>query len=191
MSRLTDPQWEAIRSAWEYSPDEPSYQVAGEKAAQKHGFKAPSKQAIMKRAKSHGWERKASLAGVNQAAHRRADRLVESDGSKVDAEVAAGNLKKQLDEREESERKRAEVRARHRTEWQQVAALRQEALNRRQADSKDAFDRLKIAKITAEITAIQQRGECVAWGLDELIDPARLSQLSDEQLEALAAGKSI
>lgn len=211
-TRLTDAQWDSIRSIWEYSPDEVTHAVAAERAAQKHGFTPPTKQAVQKRANKDGWQRKASLAGINQAAHRIADKLVKSDGSKeepkekvVDGkgdngpEVVGDNRKKppvdtakaEQEERAESERKRAEVRARHRTEWTQVAALRQEALAKRAAQPGEAFDRLKIAKITAEITAIQQQGECRAWGLNELLDPSRLRGLSDDQLEALAQGKSI
>lgn len=202
--RLTDPQWDSIRTIWEYSPDEVTHAVAAERAANKHGFTAPSKQAVQKRATKQGWQRKASLAGVNQAAHRIADTLVKSDGSPEAKknevvgnegdnapEVVTDNAKKEQDERAESERKRAEVRARHRQEWQQVAMLRQEALSKRAANADESFTRLKVAKITAEITAIQQTGECKAWGLDELIDPSRLGQLSDAQLEALASGKAL
>ena len=65
----------------------------------------------------------------------------------------------------EAERRVAVV-ARHRTEWEQVAALRREALQVREDDPADAFQRAKLAKITAEMTAIQQAGERKAWGLD-------------------------
>jgi hypothetical protein len=44
--------------------------------------------------------------------------------------------------------------------------LRQEAIADREADHKEAFERAKLAKITAEMTAIQQAGERKAWGLD-------------------------
>lgn len=192
MSRLTEPQWALIRQIWEYSPDEVSLNVAASRAAEKHGFTAPSKQAVSKKMKIEGWERKASLSGINQAAHRIADRMVDSDGQKVDAKVDAtrGPIS-ELEERAESERKRAEVRVRHRQEWQQIAVLRQEALKNRAADVDRSLKGMRLAKLTAETTAIQQSGECKAWGLDELIDPARLRGLSDEQLEALAAGRSI
>ena len=56
---------------------------------------------------------------------------------------------------------------RHRREWEQVVALRQEALSGRAEDPKEAFERAKLAKITAEMTAIQQTGERRAWGLDK------------------------
>lgn len=34
MARLTESQWNAIRSVWEYDPDEPSYEVAAVRAAE-------------------------------------------------------------------------------------------------------------------------------------------------------------
>ncbi|MFD2377828.1 hypothetical protein ACFSTJ_10595 [Ottowia pentelensis] len=91
--------------------------------------------------------------------------------------------------REESENKRAELDVRHRTEWRQVAVLRQEALSRRHTDPVEAFNRLKVAKITAEITMLQQNGERRAWGMEMSFDSAQLAEMSDAQLEAIAAGK--
>lgn len=117
--------------------------------------------------------------------------MVESDGSKVVEVVDGETAKKEQAERSDSERKRAEVRARHRTEWQQIAALRQEALLERKSDSVGAYAKLRSAKLAGEITTLQQAGECKAWGLDELLDPARLRGLSDDQLEKLAKGQAI
>ena len=191
MARLTSDQWDSIKTVWEYSPDEPTYSDSAQKASEKHGFRVPSRQSIAKKAKTDHWQRKASLAGINQAAHRMADKMVDSDGSKVDSKVDAESAQKEQSERSESERKRAEVRARHRSEWQQVAALRQEALFERKADPAGAYAKLRSAKVAAEITTLQQAGECRAWGLDELLDPARLRGLSDDQLEKLAKGQPI
>ena len=89
MARLTNDQWASIRAILEYSPDEVSHAVAAARAAEKHGFTAPSKQAVKKAADREVWQRKASLSGINQSAHRIADGMVESDGSKVVGKVVA------------------------------------------------------------------------------------------------------
>lgn len=191
MARINVEHWDAIKTVWEYSPDELSYSDSAQKAALKHGFTPPSRQSIAKKAKIDNWQRKSSLAGINQAAHRIADGLVDSNGDKVDAVVDGETAIKEQAERSDSEQKRAEVRARHRTEWRQVVTLRQEALVNRTVDPIASFNRMKIAKMTAEVTQLQQAGECKAWGLDELLDPSRLRGLSDEQLEKLAKGESI
>ena len=65
----------------------------------------------------------------------------------------------------------AAVRLRHRKEWEQVVAIRQEALALRKPEAenptredineaqRDSFQAMKLAKITAEVTTIQQIGE--------------------------------
>lgn len=199
MARLTDSQWQAIRTVWEYDPDEPSLTVAAERAAKKHSFVAPTKGTVSKRISAdktagNAWERRASMAGINQAAHRKADAMVDSDGEKRQTETETetkGNGvsdKKEQAAREDSEDLRAEVIARHRSEWKQVAGLRQEALRDRISNPDVSFGRAKLAKITAEMTKIQQDGERKAWGLDELgdFDP---SKLSDEELERIIQGR--
>ena len=195
--KLSDEHWKAIREVWEYDPDEPTYNEAAGRSAQKHGFAAPGKSTIDFRAKKEGWERRGSLRGVNTAAQRKADRMTRPDGSPValDGPLDASSLKKEQAAREESEDKRAEVIARHRQEWQQVAGLRQEAVRARHTRDnpagsfQDAFDKAKLAKITAEATAIQQAGERKAWGLDIVMDPGQVQDCSDAQLEALARGR--
>ena len=201
MARLTAEQWRAIRQVWEFDPDQPSYAEAARAAAARHGFAPPSKVAVGNRARAENWERRGSLSGINQAAHRIADRMgarppsgapgVQGGGTAYrDPAAKPDSLSAEYEERREAELKRAEIRLRHRQEWAQVAKLRQEALQVRSDDPDQAFLRLKLAKIAAETTSIQQAGECRAWGMDELIDPARLKSLSDAQLEALVAGKS-
>ena len=91
--------------------------------------------------------------------------------------------------RTESEDLRAEVTARHRQEWKQVAILRQEALAVRVSNPDQAMVKAKLAKIVAETTAIQQAGERKAWGLDILVDPGALKDLTDQQLEDIINGK--
>lgn len=198
MARLDPSLWAEIRRIWEFAPEEPTYLDAANQAAAKFGFEAPKKTAIDNRAKREGWERRGSLTGVNASAQRKADRMVDSTGApsvvdapstkKVDASTNAGVAQLTAAARTESEDKRAEVLARHRTEWQQVAVLRQEALARRAADAVDAFNRAKLAKITAEMTMIQQVGERRAWGMDTP-DAADVSKMTDAQLEALVKGK--
>jgi len=202
MARLDPVVWEEIRRRWEFDPDEPTYLVAAARAAEKVKFRAPSKAAIDAQAKRHKWERRGSMSGINASAQRKADRLVNSDGSitkpvgnvddvdgNVDDHVDTSTLKKIQASRDESEDKRAEVIARHRTEWQQVAVLRQEALMGRTADVTGSFNKAKLAKITAEMTMIQQVGERRAWGLDTF-DGVDVTKLSDAQLEAIIKGKA-
>lgn len=198
---LTPDQWRAIRQVWEFSPDQPTYAEAASQAAEEHGFDAPSKQALSKRALTEGWQRRGSLAGINAAAHRIADRLGEEDerkpsglGSKTaynDPGARPDSAKAEIEERHNAELRRAEIRARHRREWTQIVALRQEALKHRENNPDEAFHRLKLGKIAAEITAIQQGGETKSWGMDETLDAGRLKTMTDQQLEALVAGKKV
>jgi hypothetical protein len=62
--------------------------------------------------------------------------------------------------------KRAELLARHRREWAAPRAMSAEAVQSRDLDPIKAFDRAKLAKITAETLSIVQNGERKAWGLD-------------------------
>lgn len=207
-AKLPDAVWDAIRTVWEYDPDEPSYPTAAERAGAKHGFKAPTSGAITKRVSADAkagkpWERRGSMSGINKAAHRKADAMVDSSGGmktpdgsadgsgsgsggSVDGSVTS--TKKEQAARSESEDLRAEVIARHRNEWKQIVALRQEALKDRINNPDTSFMRAKLAKITSEITKIQQDGERKAWGLDELgdFDP---SKLTDAQIEDIMAGR--
>lgn len=189
--------WAEIRRHWEYDSDSPSYLLACRRAGEKYDFNPPTKAGIAKRATSEGWERRGSMTGVNQAALRRADALVNSDGTPVDAPVDGVSSPKRGVEsarqaelsNDEAVNKRADVGARHRQEWAQVAVLRQEALRNRVSDPAGALSRMKLAKITAETTALQQAGERKAWGMD-IPDATDMSQMTDAQLEAIAAGKT-
>jgi len=58
MARLTEEQWQAIRTSWEYDPDEPTFNVAAGRASSKHNFVPPGKSTIDFRAKKNGWERR-------------------------------------------------------------------------------------------------------------------------------------
>lgn len=193
MARITAEQWQAIRTSWEYDPDEPGFDVSGQRAGAKLGFKAPNRSSIKRRMdddgkKGNAWERRGTMQGINAAAHRKADGMVDATGEQRECNTVAA--KKYQAAREESEDLRAEVIARHRQEWRVVAALRNEALAIRNTDAALAFEKAKLAKITSEMTKIQQDGERKAWGLDIAVDPSVLRDMTDEQLEALAKGRA-
>lgn len=165
---LAPEAWKAIRLAYEFDPDEPSVEAAAKRAADKYKFRTPSRQAVYNRfrddaARGDPWERRANLNGINQAAQRKADNLVDSQGKPTETDPK----KKVLADREQSEDARAEVLARHRTEWRQVAALRQEAVSARKTSVSNALDLIRLAKTVAETTKLQQDGERRAWGMDE------------------------
>lgn len=195
MARLTPDQWQAIRTVWEYDPDEPSYNVAAARASAKHTLEPPSKSTIDDRAKKEGWQRNGKLNGINAAAHRKADTLIDSSGNRTVPDAKTGYFLSAPEpglvqsSRQEAENKRAEVNVRHRVEWQNVAVLRQEALAIRNSNPDSAMAKIKLAKVAAETTSIQQAGERKAWGLDILVDVGSMKELSDEQLEAIIHGK--
>jgi hypothetical protein len=150
MPRLTQDQWETIRAGREAGASFPEL-------ATRHGV---SHQAIQKRAKAEGW---GDGSDVGSAVRRKV-------AEKVAGVVAGANLQKKAEAIDAEAAKVAEVIARHRKEWEQVVMLRQEALSARKTDAGDAFNRSKLAKITAEITAIQQAGERRAWGIETQAD---------------------
>jgi hypothetical protein len=211
MPRLTPEQWQAIRVAWEYDPDEPSLELAAARAAEKYEFKAPRRQSVHERAKREGWQRRGSLNGINAAAHRRADSKMDSskvaqpeglpDGARgqpdggapaaPDTAAATSDAANHaVIARESDIEKRTTINVRHRQEWVNIAALRNEALSLRRTDPVRCSEKLRQVKAAAEITAIQQAGERKAWGLDIGIDCRDLASLSDEALELIAAGKT-
>lgn len=169
MPRLTKDQWESIRAEREtvgYSFPE---------LASRYGV---SYQAIQRRAKEGGWS---DGKDVNPAIARKVAEKI--------AGVVVGDspVKKAAAIDAEAER-RAAVRLRHRKECEQVAALRQEAINHRAESVKVAFEKAKLAKILAESLSIQHACENRAWGLDIL--DYDLSKLSDEQLQQLVKGRA-
>jgi hypothetical protein len=140
-------QWQAVRAEREVGAS-----ISG--LASKYGI---DKAAISRRAKAEKWGDGIDVADViRRKVNEKINGISTDDAPKkkaaaIDAEAS----------------KVAEVVHRHRREWEQVVMLRQEALKVRVEDQKDAFDRSKLAKITAEMTAIQQAGERKAWGLDK------------------------
>jgi hypothetical protein len=185
-ARLDKALWVEIQRRWEFDPDSPTFLIAAARAAKKHGFTSPGKTAVYARAHRENWQRRGSMAGVVQAAHAKADALVDGGEAKKGGVESSTNA--QL-AREEGEALRAEIIARHRREWVIVRTLLDEALKHRATDIQGAFDRAKLAKISAETTAIQQIGERRSWGMDEQVNVGDLSRMSDAELEALARGK--
>lgn len=179
MATLHDNQWAAIRTAWEFDPDEPSYNVAAARAGEKFHFAPPAKSSIDARAKRENWIRRGNLNGINSAAQRKADTKTTSDGTSV------ANAGKAQASREESEDVRAEVLVRHRSEWPAITAMVKEVIDTRNTDPPGAFSKAKLAKTAAETLKIKQDGERKAWGLDEVQNVGDLSNLSDAELEAM------
>ena len=198
MARISPDHWQAIRNCWECDPDSPSHEVAASRSGDKFQFKPPSKSNVYAKCLKDGWERKGTMNGINITAQRKADALVDSDGNRTkqnDQNESASGKQNQVPalvqaSREESEDKRAEVTARHRSEWKNIAAIRNEALAIRNTNPDLAMTKSKLAKINAETTAIQQQGERKAWGLDILVDPGSVKNMTDEQLEAIINGKT-
>ncbi len=81
MARLRDNLWTAIRTAWEFDSDGPTYNVAASRASEMLNFDVPAKTTIASRAKKEGWERRGNLNGINAAAQSKADKLTNSDAS--------------------------------------------------------------------------------------------------------------
>jgi len=61
---------------------------------------------------------------------------------------------------------RAKLIDKHRKDWNVVRTLMSEALTGRKENHKDAFEKAKLAKITAEAMKIAQDSERRAWGID-------------------------
>ena len=190
MGRLSKEQWSAVRASWEEDPVV-SYVEAAQRVSAKHGFEVPSKAAISKKALLEHWSKTGELAIINEAAQRRADAL------DVDPEVDDKNFNK-IVAREESERLRAEVLARHRREWSEMEGFRRSALIKLKeaydfkGELRDERQRWIIAKLAADAVkvnfsslALKQDGEVKAWGLGFNFD---VKSLTDEQLDALIEG---
>lgn len=159
MAKRQAVDWERVRAAFEVGGPSASFRALGEKFGVSHT-------AVRKRADAEGWKQDLEPA------------IQRATTAHVSGAVSSGNPEKQQQAIDAEAAKRAEVIKRHRAEWQQIAALRQEALAlRRGADGKAtretvgaAFEAAKLAKITAELTGIQQAGERKAYRLDQAED---------------------
>lgn len=154
--KLSNRVWANIRAKYEAGQ-------SGQSLAREYGI---SQANVNRRAKNEGWTK-----DIGERLRRRTEEKVaelrdsQSPAKKVKAlDAEAGRI--------------AAVRLRHRKEWEQVVALRQEALALRKPDTinpdredinqaqKDSFNAMKLAKITSEVTQIQQQGERKAWGME-------------------------
>lgn len=162
MPRLTTDQWAAIRIEWEGEPTA-TFSGLGEK------FGVHNSE-IGRRAKREGWVKRGQLAGINESAHRKADKLTDADGNSTQRELRTSDLAT----RTESEDLRAAVTARHRTEWAELEGFRKSALvtmrRAHEVGDKETWQLAKIAADTAKANLsaleVKQQGERRAWGLD-------------------------
>lgn len=189
---LTPAQWAAVRRIYEYDTDQPSSAVASRRAAEKLKFTPPTPQAVQKKIKEQQWKRHGSLVGIVESAQIKADRLAVGANGSITAAPPVDESQSAMVEaaRQESADKRAEVLARHRAEWKQIVVLRQEAINKRRAALPESLDALRLAKLAAETTKIQQDGERRAWGLDELPPLPDFAKLTDDELRRMASGRT-
>lgn len=158
--------WEQVRAQWEAGGPLATFGALAKRHSVSHT-------AIRKRSIAEAW-----VQSLEPTIQRRTDEL-------VSGVVSTGNQAQRAAAIDEEATRRAEVGKRHRTEWTQVAGLRQEALAMRNlaadeeglppADkaklrairSATALSRMKLAKLTAETTALQQAGERRAWRLGD------------------------
>lgn len=196
--RLSKDQWRHVQDAWQYNPAQPTYAEAGKLASEKFGFPAPGKTTIESRAKKEGWERRGSMDGVNLEAQRRADLVAKKPDAGQNSDGSAGFEKFISDlsesakagiERENSIDVRTKITVEHREEWAQVGVMRDEAAAMRKKSVDAATEKMKLAKLMAEVTTLKQNGERKAWGMEIQTDPGAMQNYTQEQLEALASGK--
>jgi hypothetical protein len=150
--------WESIRNLFETGRSVASL-------AKQFGC---SRQAIMKRAEAEGW---------TQDAEERINRAARAKVGHYDA-AATGTTKEQAIEAEAT--KRAGIIQGHRELFAKVRTLIDEALAarevrkvvvdgkaREEGGTRDAFDRMKLAKITSEAARNVMIGERMAYGIAE------------------------
>jgi hypothetical protein len=140
MPRLTADQWADVRAAREMGGS------FGELAAKFNVDRA----AIFRRAKKEGWSDGADVGDlIRRKVNEKVNAVVNEDPVKKAVAIdAAAN-------------QAAFVVIRHRDDWE---AHHAEFSVKKIADD---FDLGKSAKISAEMLAIRQKGERIAWGLEE------------------------
>jgi len=152
MPRLTKDQWAEARIKWEADPT-----MTFEDVAQSLGVSRP---AVSKMADKVGWVKSGNLQSINRAAHIRAD-TSEVTGE-VTGEVTLGAAKKPLTASTElSTDLRSRLIQQHRVEWRNHSKLYP------LEEIKAVFEIGKSGKITSEMIAIRQKGERIAWGMDD------------------------
>lgn len=180
MAALHDNQWAAIRTAWEFDPDEPSYNVAAARAGEKFHFVPPAKSSIDARAKRENWTRSGNLNGINAAAQRKAD---------TQMNASAKDAGKANTAREGTVDVRAGMLVQHRGEWMPITTMVKEVIDNRDSNPVGAFSKAKLAKAAAETLKIKQDGERRAWGMDETQE-IDISAMTDAELDAVLKSKT-
>lgn len=125
---------------------------------------------LSRQAKVQGWKKDAVAyrAGqMSEAAQRAAD-LFRHKLEDFGPEVSAGQQQEVAEQTvgEFALEARAKLLDRHRQEWAAPRAMSAEAVRQRDANPTLAFEKAKLAKITAETLKLVQDGERKAWGLD-------------------------
>ncbi|MBK1709813.1 MULTISPECIES: hypothetical protein [Marichromatium] len=143
MPRLTADQWESVRA------DREAGASFGELAA-RHGV---SKAAIVKRAKKESW---GDGTDVGEVVRRKVT-------EKVTGVVTVGDPQKKAAALDAAADRAAAVVRRQQDDW--------DAHRERFGSVPVDFDAGKLAKISAEMLAIRQKGERAAWGLEESEKP--------------------
>lgn len=147
--RLTSTEWLEARQAWEADAT-----LTFDALSDRIGV---SRQAIGKMAAKQGWVKSGSLDSINRAAQIRADR------AEVAQKVADATDKKPLPESlDQSTELRSKLIQSHRAEWRKHAQMFQ--LEAIKADYKTVGT---AGKISAEMLAIRQKNERIAWGMDD------------------------
>lgn len=147
--RLTSTEWLEARQSWEADPT-----LTFEALAERVGL---TKQAVSKMASKQGWVKSGSLDSINRAAQIRAD------AAEVDSQVDQSTTKKPLPESvDQSTELRSRLIQSHRAEWRKHAQMFQ--LEAIKADYKTVGT---AGKISAEMLAIRQKNERIAWGMDD------------------------
>lgn len=203
MAKLSTEQWAQLRSDWEASPKQ-----GIEWLSREHGGPWDiTAEAIRRKRIKDGeagdvWAKPVRLGDVVRRARLQADLVTDGavPGSvpPVGGIVAAESVERALGvgaepgkTAEVDAEAAVDVRARlietHRREWRVARGLAVKAIQ--EAQSAKGFDVAKFAKILTEILTNIQVGERKAWGLDA--DMLDLNAMTDEQLAALAAGKTV
>ncbi len=164
MPRLTADQWAAVRMEWAGEPTATFLGLAG-----KHGVAVSSVSRVSAR---EGWSKRGQLGDINEAAQRKADARLDSDGKakETQRQSTAGDLAT----RTESEDVRTAVLERLRREWAELEQFRRSALKAmKDAHEAGDADAWKVAKLAADTALanmraleVKQAGERKAWGLD-------------------------
>ncbi|MEN6549439.1 MAG: hypothetical protein ABFE07_25620 [Armatimonadia bacterium] len=125
------------------------------------------KSTIEKAANEQGWKKNHKFGDMTEQAQKAADmfkRKIEEFGPEASAEEKQQVVAEVV--QDVAIDARAAMLDRHRREWAAPRAMSAEAVKMRETRPGEAFDRAKLAKITAETLKIVQDGERKAWGLD-------------------------